>query len=123
MNTFNRAHLLRLALRSYLRQTVEDFEIVVADDGSTDETIQSVRDFIEEHPDIFPGFFHYDLEGNVRPKLKVLQDLLGDFNDLSVHRFPPNHAPLVAAWFFVGMAAWPTVAALALDSPELAPTA
>ncbi len=32
-------------------------------------------DFIEQHPDIFPGFFHYDLEGNVRPKLKILQEL------------------------------------------------
>ncbi len=31
-------------------------------------------DFISQHPDIFPGFYHYDLEGNVRPKLAVLQE-------------------------------------------------
>jgi len=30
--------------------------------------------FIQEHPDIFPGFFHMDLENNVRPKLRVLQE-------------------------------------------------
>ena len=34
-----------------------------------------IFDFIEANPDIFPGFFHIDLEGNVRPKLKVLQEL------------------------------------------------
>lgn len=32
-------------------------------------------DFIEKHPDIFPGFFHYNLEENVFPKLKVLQEM------------------------------------------------
>jgi len=31
-------------------------------------------DFITEHPQIFPGFFHYDVEGNVRPKLEVLRE-------------------------------------------------
>jgi hypothetical protein len=31
--------------------------------------------FIRRHPLIFPGFFHFDLEGNVRPKLRVLQEL------------------------------------------------
>ena len=33
-----------------------------------------IFDFIRSNPDIFPGFFHYDLEGNVLPKLKVLQE-------------------------------------------------
>ena len=31
-------------------------------------------DFIEQHPQIFPGFYHYDLAGNVRPKLEVLRE-------------------------------------------------
>ena len=31
-------------------------------------------DFVKDHPRIFPGFFHVDLEGNVRPKLRVLQE-------------------------------------------------
>ena len=25
------------------------------------------------HPDVFPGFFHVDLAGNVLPKLRLLQ--------------------------------------------------
>jgi glycosyltransferase involved in cell wall biosynthesis len=48
MNTYNRAHLLRWALRSYLRQTENDFEIVVADDGSTDDTPAVVEAFEKE---------------------------------------------------------------------------
>jgi len=28
---------------------------------------------ILEHPDVFPGFFHVDLAGNVLPKLKILR--------------------------------------------------
>jgi anaerobic magnesium-protoporphyrin IX monomethyl ester cyclase len=35
---------------------------------------QAVFDFIRAHPRIFPGFFHVDLENNVRPKLRVLQE-------------------------------------------------
>jgi hypothetical protein len=33
-----------------------------------------IFDFVRANPEIFPGFFHYDLEGNVLPKLKVLQE-------------------------------------------------
>ena len=33
-----------------------------------------VFDFVRSNPEIFPGFFHYDLEGNALPKLRVLQE-------------------------------------------------
>lgn len=32
-------------------------------------------EFIRNHPDIFPGFFHLGLEQNIRPKLRVLQEM------------------------------------------------
>ena len=35
---------------------------------------RGVFDFVREHPDVFPGFFHYALEENIRPKLRVLQE-------------------------------------------------
>lgn len=35
----------------------------------------AVFEFIQSHPDVFPGFFHVGLETNVRPKLRVLQEL------------------------------------------------
>lgn len=43
--TYNRAHLIRQALESALTQTYRDFEIIVADDGSTDHTAEVVAQF------------------------------------------------------------------------------
>jgi glycosyltransferase involved in cell wall biosynthesis len=43
--THNRAHLLDRAIRSALDQSYKDFELIVIDDGSTDETEQVVRGF------------------------------------------------------------------------------
>ena len=40
-----------------------------------DPVYAPLYEFITAHPDIFPGFFHYDLEGNVLPKLRVMQEM------------------------------------------------
>ena len=50
LNTYNRADLLELALTSYLIQTTGDFEVVVADDGSTDRTPELVEGFGRDAP-------------------------------------------------------------------------
>jgi radical SAM superfamily enzyme YgiQ (UPF0313 family) len=41
----------------------------------------SIYDFIIKNPDIFPGFFHYEFENNVRPKLNILKEF-GYYGDL-----------------------------------------
>ena len=43
--TFNRAEILRRNLNLLATQTFDDFEVVVIDDGSTDETLRLLRDF------------------------------------------------------------------------------
>lgn len=43
--TYNRAHLLPRAIKSVLNQTFQDFEVIVVDDGSMDNTEEVVKKF------------------------------------------------------------------------------
>ena len=43
--TYNRAHLIGKAVKSVLSQTYQDFEVIVVDDGSTDNTGEIVKSF------------------------------------------------------------------------------
>jgi radical SAM superfamily enzyme YgiQ (UPF0313 family) len=49
-----------------------------------EEPYRHIYDFILDNKDIFPGFFHYDLEHNVRPKLDILKEF-GFYKELTEH--------------------------------------
>ena len=53
--TYNRADLLRQAVRSVLEQTFKDFELIVVDDGSTDGTPEVVSEFADERVKFIPN--------------------------------------------------------------------
>jgi glycosyltransferase involved in cell wall biosynthesis len=46
--TYNRAHLIPRAIQSVLDQIYQDFEIIIVDDGSKDNTEEIVRNYKEE---------------------------------------------------------------------------
>ncbi|MGB7533081.1 MAG: glycosyltransferase [Halobacteriota archaeon] len=46
--TYNRAHLIGRAVQSVLNQTYQDFEILIIDDGSTDNTEEIIKSFRDE---------------------------------------------------------------------------
>ena len=48
--TFNRPKYFQMALESVLNQTYRNFEIVVSDDGTTDETEKLIQPYLEKYP-------------------------------------------------------------------------
>ncbi len=52
MTTFNRAALLKRALDSLIAQTEKDWEAVIVDDGSSDDTALMVKGYLETHPNL-----------------------------------------------------------------------
>lgn len=50
--TFNREHYLADAIESVINQTYSNWELIIVDDGSADNTAGLVNEFIEKHPNI-----------------------------------------------------------------------
>jgi glycosyltransferase involved in cell wall biosynthesis len=48
MPTYNRARYIAEAIRSVQSQTLQEWELIVIDDGSTDDTESIIRDFMEK---------------------------------------------------------------------------
>ncbi|NNE94549.1 MAG: glycosyltransferase family 2 protein [Acidimicrobiales bacterium] len=48
---FNEAEHLRDAIESVLAQTYRDWELVLVDDGSDDQSVEVARDYAERHPE------------------------------------------------------------------------
>ncbi|WP_343636914.1 glycosyltransferase [Fluviicola sp.] len=46
--TYNRAHLIEHTLKSVLDQSCDDFEVIIIDDGSSDNTEEVVRPYLSE---------------------------------------------------------------------------
>lgn len=49
---YNNFHWLRLILDALRMQTVTDFEVVIADDGSSEDSVDKINNYIKEHPEL-----------------------------------------------------------------------
>ncbi len=47
--TFNRVSLLKRAVDSVLAQTINQFELIIIDDGSTDDTFPLINSYVNKH--------------------------------------------------------------------------
>jgi glycosyltransferase involved in cell wall biosynthesis len=59
MPVYNREKYLREAIESILHQTYENFELIIADDGSTDGTIAIIREYARHDRRIHPVFIQH----------------------------------------------------------------
>lgn len=53
MGIYNCASTLKEALESLLHQTYQNFEVIMCDDGSTDNTLQIAQQYVKEYPEKF----------------------------------------------------------------------
>ena len=58
--TYNRAHLLPRLYDSLRQQRVTDFEWIIVDDGSSDDTVEVVSRFIENENPFSIRFFQIE---------------------------------------------------------------
>ena len=69
--TYNRASLLPRLFDSLLRQTNKDFEWIVVDDGSTDDTREVVANLKEKCGGAFPMGYVYKANGGKHMAINI----------------------------------------------------
>lgn len=101
--TYNRAHLLPRAVNSVLNQTYQNFELIIVDDGSTDNTKEVVRSFTDKRIiyqrheknkgylaarntglDLAHGKYNCQLGDDDELLPNALETMLSKFNELSI---------------------------------------
>lgn len=92
--TYNRARLLPRAIASVLEQDYRDWELLVVDDGSTDETSALVEDFIQREKRI--RFFPRVHEGLVPTRNFAVAESRGSYVAFidSDDEYKPGHLKL-----------------------------
>jgi len=74
--TYNRAHTLRSVYDCLVAQTFRDFEWLIIDDGSTDDT----RELVASWPEAFPVRYHWQRNGGKHAAMNAgVRQALGKF--------------------------------------------
>lgn len=61
--TYNHEKYIEEALESIINQTFKNFEVVIVNDGSTDNTDKIIRQFIEKYPDYLINYINQENQG------------------------------------------------------------
>jgi GT2 family glycosyltransferase len=102
VTTYNNPQYLGLCIRSLTNQSVSDFDVFVADDGSTDETNKKIESFKNAFSKPIQHFWHPD-KGFLKPKInnevfRHLKDydiiICVDDDTIEHHRFVEDHVAI-----------------------------
>lgn len=70
MSVYNDEHCVRSAINSIINQTFEDFEFIIVDDGSTDSTIEIIRQYTDERIRVISNERNIGLTNSLNKALK-----------------------------------------------------
>ena len=74
---FNSERTISFCVQSVLDQTISDFELIIIDDGSTDNCPQIIKQFSDKHPQI--KYFRKENEGVSATRQYGLSQAAGDY--------------------------------------------
>lgn len=110
ISVYNHFEWLRLILDAMRQQTYQNFEVIIADDGSSEENVEKIKKYISRYPEI--KILHYWHEDEGWRKNKALNGAVrlskGDYlvfidGDCIPHpEFVADHARLARKGFVMG---------------------
>ena len=108
VTTYNRPDALDLVLESYLAQDAREFELIVADDGSTDETRRVIESYVRRAPFPLRHLWQEDLgfrPAAIRNRALAATDaeyvIFSDGDCVAPRDFVTRHAQLAEAGYFL----------------------
>jgi glycosyltransferase involved in cell wall biosynthesis len=79
ITSYNQKRYLIEAIESVIGQTVRPHEIILADDCSTDGSVEMIQHYVEEHPNWIKGVFQTENVGIPRNRTAGLDQATGDY--------------------------------------------
>lgn len=73
--SYNEAEYLRQSIESILNQTYKNMELIIIDDGSSDGSIDIIKDYEKKYPDLIKHFVMNRNDGVKLPSLRVSNSL------------------------------------------------
>ncbi len=108
VSTYNRPDALKIVLESLLAQTMMPHEIIIADDGSGEQTLELINDYINQHPNLITHIWHEDTGFRLSAiRNKAMASAQSDYiiqidGDIMLHpRFIADHNRIAKTGYFV----------------------
>jgi len=76
---YNRLQYLPAAIGSVLNQTYQDFEIIVVDDGSTEDVKGKISEYIKQNPSKKIKYFYQENKGVSAARNRGIKEATGEY--------------------------------------------